>query len=138
MRESLPYQLLADAVLLVHASIVLFVIGGLLAVVLGNLRSWSWVNAPGFRLAHLALIAVVVAEAWLGFICPLTTLEMWLRTRAGAATYDGGFIEHWLQAFLFWEGPPWVFTAAYTVFGLAVAAAWWRFPPRRHRRDANA
>jgi hypothetical protein len=35
-----------------------------------------------------------------------------------------------LQAILFWQAPAWVFTVAYTVFGLAVAAAWWFFPPR--------
>lgn len=125
------YQLLADAVLVLHVSLVLFVVGGLVLVVVGNLRSWAWVNAWWFRLAHLLTIGVVVAEAWWGVVCPLTTLEMWLRAQAHDSTYAGSFIEHWLQAVLFWQAPPWVFTVAYTLFGLAVAAAWWRFPPRR-------
>ena len=141
MQKSLPFELLANAVLVLHVSIVLFVVGGLVLVVAGNLLSWKWVNSIWFRLAHLAAIAVVVAEAWFGFVCPLTTLETWLRAKAGTATYSGGFIEHWLRVLLFWEAPLWVFTAAYTAFGLAVVAAWWYFPPRpnqvrRAHRDA--
>ncbi len=131
MADTRLYQLLADAVLVLHVSLVLFVVGGLVLVVLGNLRSWAWVNAWWFRLAHLATIGIVVAEAWWGIVCPLTTLEMWLREQAHDSRYSGSFIEHWLQALLFWQAPPWVFTAAYTLFGVAVAAAWWRFPPKR-------
>ena len=133
MQKSLPFELLANAVLALHVSIVLFVVGGLVLVVAGNFLSWKWVNSIWFRLVHLAAIAVVVAEAWFGFVCPLTTLEIWLRAKAGIATYSGSFIEHWLRTLLFWEAPLWVFTAAYTAFGLAVVAAWWYFPPRRNQ-----
>ena len=129
----MAYRLLADAVLALHVALVLFVVGGLFLIVAGNLRGWRWVNALWFRLSHLATIGIVAAEAWLGFVCPLTTLEMWLRARGGAATYAGSFIEHWLQALLYWEGPPWAFAAAYSLFGLAVLAAWWYFPPRKTR-----
>jgi polyferredoxin len=129
-----PYQLLADAVLLVHFAVVLFVIGGLVAIVAGNLFDrWLWVNRPGFRLAHVAAVGVVVAQAWLGQVCPLTTLESWLRVRAGAAPYGQSFIEHWLQAALFYEAPEWVFVLVYTTFGLVVLLAWCRFPPRPGR-----
>lgn len=131
--RALSFQLLADAVLALHVAIVLFVVGGLLLVVAGNLLSWEWVNAPWLRLVHLATIAVVAAEAWIGFVCPLTTLEMWLRSQVHGVTYQGSFVEHWLQAILFWEAPAWVFAAAYTAFALAVAAAWRYFPPRRRR-----
>jgi hypothetical protein len=103
-------------------------------VVAGNLLKWQWVNSLAFRLLHLATIAIVAAQAWLGLVCPLTTLEMWLRFKANAATYEGSFIAHWLHALLFWEAPPWVFATAYTAFALAVVAVWWRFPPRRARR----
>jgi hypothetical protein len=123
------YDLLADAVLALHFAIVLFVIGGLVAIVVGNLYGWRFVNGWLFRLAHLAAIAIVVAQAWLGVVCPLTTLESWLREQAGQAVYETSFIEHWLTRLLFYEAPAWVFTAAYSVFGLAVVAAWWRFPP---------
>jgi hypothetical protein len=132
-----PYALLADAVLVLHAGIVLFVVGGLVLVLLGNWRGWPWVNRRWFRLAHLAAIVVVVAESWLGLTCPLTTLEWWLRARAGEAPYEASFIAHWLQTLLFYEAPWWVFALAYTVFGALVVAAWWRFPPSGKRGGAS-
>lgn len=124
---------LADLVLVLHVAVVGFVVGGLAVVVLGNLRRWRWVNALGFRMAHLGAIGLVVAESWLGLDCPLTRLEMTLRLQSGDAVHADGFVAHWLQRLLYWDAPPWVFTTAYTVFGAAVAAAWWRWPPRRRR-----
>lgn len=115
--------------LTLHVALVVFVIGGLLVVIVGNLRAWRWVNAFWFRLAHLGSIAIVAAEAWLGVACPLTSLEMWLRGQAGAAAYTGSFMQYWLQRGLYYDAPAWVFTAAYSVFALAVASVWWYFPP---------
>jgi hypothetical protein len=131
MDRTMPYQVLADAVLALHVGIVVFVIAGLAVVVAGNLRDWRWVNHLWFRLAHLGAIAVVVAESWVGMVCPLTTLEMWLRARAGESTYSGSFIEYWLQRVLYYDAPAWVFTLGYTLFGLLVVASWWYFPPAR-------
>jgi polyferredoxin len=130
----MPYQFLADAVLILHLGVILFVIGGLVAIVAGNLRGWHWINRWPFRLLHLAAIAVVVGQAWLGRLCPLTTLESWLRAQAGSPGYDGSFVEHWVQRIIFYEAPAWTFTAAYTAFGLLVVVAWWYFPPARKER----
>jgi hypothetical protein len=127
----IPYRTLADLVLATHFGIVVFVVGALPLIVVGNVRGWAYVNGWWFRLAHLAAIGIVAAQAWLGIVCPLTTLENWLRARAEQATYESSFIEHWLARILFYEAPALVFAAAYTLFALAVAAAWWRFPPRR-------
>lgn len=134
MNIALPSLFLADIVLLVHFGIVVFVVGGLVFIVAGNLIAWQWVNNLWFRISHLAAIAVVVAESWLGVTCPLTTLESWLRKLAGSAAYSESFIEYWVQRVLFYDVPPWVFTSAYTVFGLLVAAAWWYFPPKLSKR----
>lgn len=131
------YQALADAVLVLHAAVVVFVVAGLALVVLGNLRRWRWVNDWWFRALHLGAIGVVVAEAWWGVTCPLTTLEMWLRRRAHAPTYSDSFIEHWVSRLLYYDLPPWVFSVAYTLFALGVVAAWWVFPPRRHPPHAG-
>lgn len=134
MASASTYQFLADAVLLLHFGVVLFVIGGLVLVVVGNLRGWwPWVNSLWFRLAHVLAIGIVVAQAWLGEVCPLTTLESWLRVKAGSPSYSKSFIEHWVQQLLFYEAPFWVFTLAYTVFGLLVLASWWYFPPRHKK-----
>jgi hypothetical protein len=128
------YQFLADAVLVFHFAIVLFVVAGPIVVVAGNWLRWHWVNQPWFRVAHLAATGVIVVQAWLGRLCPLTTLESWLRVKAGADAYAKSFIQHWIQRVLFYEAPSWVFTVAYTVFGILVLLTWWRFPPRRGPR----
>jgi len=129
---------LADAVLVLHFGVVLFVVGGLVMVVAGNLLHWPWVNHLWFRLAHLLGIGFVVAQAWLGQVCPLTTLESWLRVQAGQASYRQSFIEHWIQRIIFYQAPPWVFVLAYTVFGLLVVASWWYFPPARPRGHSKS
>ncbi len=125
---------LADAVLVLHVAIAVFVVAGLPLVVAGHFLRWRWATSLWLRLAHLAAIAVIVAESWFAVACPLTTLEMALRTRAGTATYGGGFIEHWFRRLLFYDAPPWVFTAAYTLFGALVLSTWWFAPPRRRAR----
>jgi polyferredoxin len=126
---AVPYQLLADAVLILHFGVVIFVVGGLILVLIGNGVGWHWVNVWWFRLLHLVSIAFVVVQAWLGQWCPLTLLESWLRERAGVVAYNKSFIEHWLQQLIFYEAPFWVFTLVYTLFGLLVAWAWWKYPP---------
>jgi hypothetical protein len=130
MQDPIPYRLLADAVLVLHLAVVAFIIGGLVLVLIGNMRHWHWVNSLLFRVAHLIAIVVVVLQAWLGKLCPLTVLESWLREQSGEAAYSASFIEHWFQRVLYYNAPFWLFTLVYTVFGLLVIAAWWYFPPR--------
>jgi polyferredoxin len=134
VNDTASYQLFADVVLTLHVAIVAFVVGGLVLIIVGNLRAWRWVNALRFRLAHLAAISVVVAEAWFGAVCPLTSFENWLRVKARTTTYAGSFVEYLLQRILYYEAPTWVFTVGYSLFGLVVAATWWYFPPRFNRR----
>jgi hypothetical protein len=127
-------QLWADMVLVVHVAVVVFVVSGLVLVVIGNLRHWQWVNSAALRVAHLLAIAVVVAEAWLGIDCPLTTLEASLRSAAGASVQRRGFVEHWLHQLLYFDAPAWLFVLLYSVFGGLVVAAWRAFPPVWPRR----
>lgn len=129
MHASQLYLLLADAVLLVHVAVVLFIVGGLPLILIGNWRGWRWVNGKRLRLLHLGGIALVAIQAWLGQLCSLTLLESWLREQAGQAGYASGFVVHWVHHLLYYDAPLWVFTLAYSLFGLLVLAAWWRFPP---------
>ena len=76
---------------------------------------------------------VIVAQAWLGAACPLTTLEQWLRRQGQTPGYSGSFIEHWLQRLLFYQAPGWVFVTVYTLYGVLVVLCWWRLPPRPRR-----
>ncbi len=127
------WQMLANAVLIAHVGIVVFIIGGLVVTLIGAAAKWQWVRNFWFRALHLGGIVYIAMEAWLGIICPLTTLELWLRARAGQAVYDGDFIAHWLRQLMFYEAPSWVFTAAYSAFGLLVVLGWWLAPPLRPR-----
>jgi len=129
----MPYLLAADAVLLMHVLFVAFVVVGLLLVLAGRLLSWQWVRNWWFRVIHLGAIGVVVLQAWLGVICPLTRLEMYLRDRAGDTTYAGSFVSHWLEAILYYRAPAWVFAVVYTLFAIVVAMSWvWVRPHGRH------
>lgn len=127
------FRAFADFVLVAHASFVAFLIVGLLAILIGGACGWRCVRNPWFRALHLAGIGLVVIQAWFGVICPLTTLEMYLRERAGEPAYRGTFIAHWLQKLLYYEAPAWVFAAGYTLFGLAVVASWVKVRPRPFR-----
>ena len=71
--------LLANAVLILHAGVMLFIAGALMLILLGARRTWRWVRNGTFRVLHLAAIAYVVAQSWLGSVCPLTDLEQSLR-----------------------------------------------------------
>ena len=127
---------LADAVLAVHAGIAAFAVGMLLAVLVGGPLGWAWVRRPWLRWLHLALLATVALQAWLGRLCPLTVWEQALRERAGQRVYGESFVEHWLSRALFFEAPWWVFVAAYTALVGLAAFAWWRWPPARRRPPA--
>ena len=80
------YRLLADAVVIVHALFIVF-------IVLGGFVAWRW-----RRVAVLHVPAAIwgVLIEYRGWICPLTPLENSLRTKAGQSGYSGGFIEHYL------------------------------------------
>lgn len=88
------YRILADLVLLTHASFVAFVVfGGLLALWKPRVAPW-----------HLIALAWGAAVVGFGWICPLTPLENSLRLLAGQQEYQGGFIEHYLMPVIYPPG----------------------------------
>ena len=123
------YSFLADIVVVLHFSFVLFVVAGQGLILAGWLRGWRWTTNVYFRTAHLAAIGLVVAEAWFGIVCPLTTLEVVFRERAGWASYEMSFIGYWLHRLLFFTAPEWVFTLLYTLFALVVVTTYIVYPP---------
>lgn len=87
----MPYALLADLVLVLHAAFILFVVlGGLLVA---WRRSFAWLHIP-------AAVWGVLIE-FLGWVCPLTYLENDLRNAAGDGGYSGGFIDHYLAPLVY-------------------------------------
>ncbi|MDY7093789.1 MAG: DUF2784 domain-containing protein [Acidobacteriota bacterium] len=88
------HRLLADAVVLVHLGFVLWVVFGGLAVL-------RWPRVAWLHLPAAAWGALVELAGW---YCPLTDIENALRRRAGAAGYEGGFVEHYLLPVLYPRG----------------------------------
>jgi len=127
----MPYQLLADLVLVAHLAVVLFILGGQGAILAGWALGWGWTRNPWFRGLHLAGMLLVALQSWLGVVCPLTDLEHRLRSLAGGPGYQRGFISDWLARLLFYAGPDWVFVLAYTLFALLVLISFIVYPPRR-------
>src|SRR5919202_2579539 len=116
----------AALVLAVHVTFVLFVVfGGLLVVRWPRL---AWVHAP------VALYGAVIELV--GFACPLTPLEIWLRRQGGEAGYTGGFVEHYVTAALYpaalTRELQWVLGIVVLALNGAVYGFW-----ARHRRPAR-
>ena len=79
-------MLLAGAVAALHGAAVLFMLTGSLIAL-----RWPrvlWVHVP----VSLAILGLHLTDS----DCPLTTLELVLRERAGQPGYTGGFIGHYL------------------------------------------
>lgn len=123
----MPYGWLADVVVVLHAAFVVFAVAGAFLVL-------KW---PGLRWIHLPVVAWAVLIEFVGWVCPLTPLELWLRQQAGLAGYEGGFIEHYIWPLLYPAGLTRAHQYALGAFVLVVNVviyAWaWR---RRRARDA--
>ena len=117
--------LLADIIVVLHLLYVGFVVAGFLAVILGGALGWGWIRNRKFRFSHVAAMAFVGVEAAIGMVCPLTRWEYELRMAAGAGAEHGAFIARWAQQLLYYDLPPWVFTAGYLLLtALALALLW--------------
>lgn len=114
-------RLLADAVVVLHFLFVVFVLLG------GALVLWR----PAIAIAHIPAAAWAACVEFAGTICPLTPLENHWRREAGAAGYDGGFVEHYLIPVLYPDG---LTSRTQVVLGLVVLVVnvsvygfvWWR------------
>lgn len=130
-------RILADAIVVFHAAFVAFVLFGMLAIVLGLALRRGWVRNFWFRTLHLTAIGVVTALTLAGMMCPLTVLENQLRRQAGQQSYPGDFIGYWAHRLIFFDAEPWVFTVAYTLFGLLVLGTFVFGPPHWPGRGAR-
>ena len=130
------YSLLADAILVLHALIVLFNVSALPVIWLGYFRRWQFVRNFSFRVAHLLLIGFIAAESALGTICPLTGWEDVLRMKSGVdPRYQGGYVAYWLHRLIFYDLDEKFFTVAYGLFFALVLFTWvWVKPRPRGRR----
>lgn len=124
------HGVLADLVVVLHLTYVCFVVVGFVLILIGIIRHWGWVRNFYFRAAHLLAIAIVSVEGLAGIVCPLTTLENWLRRKSGRQSYSGDFVGRCLHELIFVELSPALLTLAYLGFGAAVLLTFWAAPPR--------
>lgn len=122
----MTYRLLADAVVLFHASFVVFVVlGGLLVV------RWRRV-----ALIHVPAVIWGALIEFAGWICPLTPLENYLRGRAGEAGYSGGFVEHYVLHTLYPGGLTPTIRWTLGLFVIVVNVAAYGYIARARRRTS--
>ena len=118
---------LANLVLVLHALIVVFIVGGLFAIWIAAALGLAWARNRTFRITHLVAIGIVATLAVIDVPCPLTVLEDYLRTGTAGPQ---GFVQRWVSALLYYDLPAWVFVLAYVAFLLAVILTWYRIRPR--------
>ena len=123
------YSHLADAVVVLHAAYVGFVVVGLLSILMGRIFGWHWVRNFWFRIIHLTMIGFVAAEAICGVTCPLTTLERHWRNLAGQNMEPGSFMGRLAHNLLYYDAPPWAFNALHIGFAILVLATFIYLPP---------
>jgi hypothetical protein len=61
---------------------------------------------PLLRWFHIASLIYSILLEILDWSCPLTPMENWLRLHAGTPTYQGGFLLHYLDAFVYPDVAP--------------------------------
>jgi hypothetical protein len=79
-------EAVADLAALLHATFIVFLIGGGLACL-------RW---PRLLPYHLVAVAGMAAVNLSGSDCPFTVVQKHFLERAGEVPYDGGFVEHYL------------------------------------------
>jgi hypothetical protein len=129
----MPYGLLADALVAVHAAFVGFVVFGELFVIIGIVRRWAWVRNLWFRAAHLLAFGYVALEAAAGVACPLTTWENDLRALAGQPVSDASFVGRLFHNLLFLNVGESFLPMVHMGFGLLVLVTFVLAPPRLPR-----
>ena len=89
----MAFDVLADVVLVVHLAFILFVAAG-------ALLAWRW---PWLVWLHVPAVAWGVGIIVIGYECPLTPLEKWLRKRGGGEGYGGGFVDRYIENVIYPE-----------------------------------
>ena len=89
----MPYRLSADLVVVTHVAFLVFVVAG--SLVVRRRPRLAWLHAPALMWA--------VTSITIGLPCPLTPLEKLLRRSGGERAYEGGFVDHYVEAVVYPE-----------------------------------
>ena len=116
------YSLAADSVVAIHFTWILFLIGGAL---IGRRVRWvKWL--------HLSALTYSLLLQIFSWICPLTTLEVWMRSRGlSGESYSGSFIAVYLEKAIYIQIPQaWLLFLTVLVVG-GSAVIYYRAPGTR-------
>ena len=109
----------AEAVLILHLAWIFFLASGIVLLC----RHSRW------RVVHLAGVAYAVAKnLLLPWPCPLTDLEQWCLERAGAVSYRGSFIAHYVEPLVYPETTHLLLIGVTVLLGLATFTAYFTLP----------
>jgi hypothetical protein len=122
---------LANAILAVHLAVIVFNVAGLIVIPLGAWLGWRIVRVGWLRLFHLALLAVVAAQALAGHACILT---IWQNELTGNRQMPEPMVMRWVDRVIYWNLPIWVFAMIYSFVFLYVVALSVFIPFGRRRR----
>ena len=115
----------SEIVLLFHFCIFLFVILSFFLIPLGYSRKWEWVKNKYYRLIHLILMGIIFIETILGFMCPLTILENFLRNDIEI----NNKITQIIHQVMYWDLPTYQFIILYLLSLLYLIFLWFFFKP---------
>jgi hypothetical protein len=118
------YRILALATLVLHLAWLAWVLCG-----------WLLTRGrPVLRWLHIASLFYEILISVAGWVCPLTHAEQYFRSRAGGASYEQSFLEHYVEAAVYPDVP-----AALLMWGGVVVCAGILgvYIARFRRRDAR-
>ena len=115
----------SEIVLLFHFSIFLFMILSFILIPLGYHKKWKWVKNKYYRLIHLILMGIIFIETILGFMCPLTILENFLRNDIEI----NNKITQIIHQIMYWDLPTYQFIILYLLSLLYLIFLWFFFKP---------
>ncbi len=117
--------LFSEIVLLFHFCIFLFIILSFILIPLGYYQKWEWVKNKYYRLIHLVLMGIVFIETILGFMCPLTILENFLRNDIEI----NNKITQFIHQIMYWNLPTYQFIILYLLSLFYLIYLWFFFKP---------
>ena len=120
----------ANLIAVVHLVYFVFIVGGVVAIVLGPARGVAWVRNPWFRIGHIVAIYMVLVEEVTGFPCPLNVLQWRARIVATGSTETTAGVGGLLDYLLYHTVSPLALDIMYWSFGVLVVALLWIVPPR--------
>lgn len=95
----MPYKILADAVVVIHLLWIVFLILG----------AFLGVKYRAMKILHISGLIFAFIIQMFDWYCPLTYLEVWLRSKHDPAfSYTGSFIPHYLEKIVYIELPRYI------------------------------